>query len=370
MGIPSHLLKSLISNNTSLGQHPCFPPDDELCFLEKIVTPIYEIFTKKNIDKENVKDELSKLVKQAKNIEINNIETLQKLCADIVKNIFNLEDLEETMEFDLKLTNSVDNSNIRMLPEKTEEYNFDSINEIEFLTKEIYKKRMLNALITGAAMYYSNNISSYIKELFDVDNELPSLYKKIVDYNNHLLFNEPFDYKTMENNISGKVTVVINKNENTTTLTSEAILFPVLLEETIKGVLEKAISNGLPSDYTKAKYIISKSDFKLAEYWDTILGYCLWVIIHDGLIKNNIDIIDLGLYNFFSYVSQIDVDDFNLNLKEVFAKTKHGLQFLKDISFNIEENNFINYSNKKNAEIKNSFYNSEELLSEIKDGDF
>ncbi len=35
--LPKHLVKSLSSHKTSLGDHPSFPPEDEDCFDYKIV---------------------------------------------------------------------------------------------------------------------------------------------------------------------------------------------------------------------------------------------------------------------------------------------------------------------------------------------
>lgn len=49
---------------------------------------------------------------------------------------------------------------------------------MNYLSGEIYKRRMLNALVAGASMYYMNYIGNYIKEIFEINPDLPSLYKK------------------------------------------------------------------------------------------------------------------------------------------------------------------------------------------------
>ena len=40
-----------------------------------------------------------------------------------------------------------------------------NIEDMNNLTNEIYKRRLLNALIIGAAAYYAENISFYTNEL-------------------------------------------------------------------------------------------------------------------------------------------------------------------------------------------------------------
>lgn len=84
----------------------------------------------------------------------------------------------------------------------------------------------------------------------------------------------------------GKVDVNLSSSDNIVSIKSQGILMPILLEETIKGILELAISHGLPKNSAKAQYIISKSDFKLAEMWDMRIGLPLWEHIL-GCLKNN-----------------------------------------------------------------------------------
>ena len=36
--LPKHIIKAVMSNDTSLGEHPAFPPEDEEKFIIKVLT--------------------------------------------------------------------------------------------------------------------------------------------------------------------------------------------------------------------------------------------------------------------------------------------------------------------------------------------
>lgn len=367
MQLPKHILKALQTNKTSLGEHPSYPPEEEETF---IVNAVAHKFTELCGDKEitnveSLKNELGKLISQCKKIENNNKTALEELCMNIVTELFSIP--EDTISITAKIVDSVNNDNQRIIPEKTDDFSFDSIDDMNHLSDEIYKRRLLNSLVTGAAIYYSNNISTYIKELFDIDSELPALYKKILKYNEILLFFEKDklieDGNAME---AGKVDVTMDMPQNMVNIVSEGIIFPILLEETIKGVFELAIAHGLPDERKKAEYVIKKADFKLAELWDMRLGITLWDII----IKQ-IDGLDTVEPNFFLMtLSELPTDKFNQCLREIFAKTRKGQMILKNIIDKIksekdkdEFNDFIQQGN-DGFQIEDGYFTGEELIAD------
>lgn len=365
--LPKHILNALQNNQTSLGEHPAYPPEEEETF---IVNAVANKFTelcanKKITDIEQLKNELGKLIKQCRKIEENNTSALEELCMYIVTELFSIP--EDTIQIDVKLVSEVNNDNQRLLPEKTDDFSFDSIEDMNYLSGEIYKRRMLNALVAGAAIYYSNNISTYIKELFEIDSELPALYKKILKYNELLLFFEKDKLTEDDGTIeAGKVDVTMDMPQNMVKIEAEGIMFPILLEETIKGVFELAIAHGLPEDRKKAEYIIKKSDFKLAEIWDMRLGITLW-----DIIVKQIEGLDTVEPNFFLMtLSELPADKFNDCLREVFGKTKRGQRILQNIIEKIlsekdkdEFNDFIQQGN-DGFQIEDGYFTSEELIAD------
>ena len=327
--LPKYILDSLSKNKTSLGEHPAFPPEEEEKFTINAVARYFTGLVDgiEITDINQLKTELGKLIVRCQKIEAKSTTALEQLCMNIVSELFSIP--ENTINIEAKIVNEVDVSNQRQIPEKTDDFSFDSIKDMKYLTGEIYKRRMLNALVTGASMYYSKNISSYISELFEIDDELPSLYKKIIRYNEILMFFEKDTIVEKDESVTdgGKVDVVMNMPENMVSIKAEGIIFPVLLNETIKGILELAIAHGLPESRKKAEYVIKKSDFKLAELWDMRLGISLW-----GIIASQIEDMDVIEPNFFLMtLSELSVDKFNDCLCEIFGKTNRGKKILDNI---------------------------------------
>lgn len=373
--LPKHIINALRGNKTSLGEHPSFPPDEEEKFIIYLLEDTFNILLEKvgETDYETLKNELGKMLSECKKIERNHREALEELCANVVNELFSIP--EDTINIEAKLVDKVDTSTERMVPEKTTDYSFDSIEDMHNLTDEIYKKRMLNALITGAAIYYTNNIGNYIKELFDINPELPALYKKSLDYNNVLMFYEKDSLNDERSTNGGKVDVTISSNDEYPMVKSEGLLFPILVEETIKGLLELAISHGLPKNAEKAKYVISKSDFKLAELWDMRLGYSLWKLIEEEIEKSGYDILEVGINFFLMELAEMSCNEFNSSLQEIFGRTKRGQQIISDICDDIlhdkEQDEFDEYmQTKNNSTIKindDEYFQPEELITDAYD---
>ena len=95
-------------------------------------------------------------------------------------------------------------------------------------------------------------------------------------------------------------------------------------------MLELAISHGLPKNSAKAKYVIGKSDFKLAELWDMRLGYSLWNLIEDEMTECGYDMLEVGLNFFLMELAEMACETFNASMQEVFARTKKGKRVLSE----------------------------------------
>lgn len=376
MKLPSYIIKALSDGKTSLGQHPSFPPEEEDKFTVGLVNNFFEQLTD-NMEDANIyelKSALSEELTECKKIESKHQQELEKLCADTVNRIFNIP--QDTLKIEMNIVNNIDAKDERLVPEKTIDFTFDDIEDMNKLTEEVYKRRMLNALVAGASMSFSENISSYIQGLFEIDSELPSLYKKIFKLNNILLYIEKDSFNKEEMTDGGKVDVNISSPTSIVEIKSQGVLMPILLEETIKGILELAISHGLPKNAAKAQYVISKSDFKLAEMWDMRLGLPLWNLITQTLEEQGVGIDKVGANYLLMEIARLDVNEFNYTLKEVFKCTRRGKQILSSIANSIierkEEEDFNNYMNGKNSETEligdEEYYNPEELIadSEIK----
>lgn len=357
MKVPKNIIDIIISNKTSLGDNPALPPELEENFLVFLVNKHYNKLLS-HFDSINVNDlneDLSKTLAECKRIESTCKEALEKLCSNIVNDIFNIP--SDTIKIKMELVDKIDTKQERLVPENSEDFSFDSIEDMNNLTNEIYKRRLLNALTIGAAMYYSENVDAYADKLYRINDKLPNIYKKIMCINDLLLYHTKHNINGKQKD-GGKVDVYISNEQTPVKIYSQGLIFPVLLEETIKGLLELSIAHGLPKEKEKAQYITSKSDFKLAEMWDQRLGLPLWERIIKIMDNVEEDPLEVGLNFIFMELSQLKPSHFNPTMQEIFANTKSGKKIIKQISNKIhyqkEQDDFENY-------ISNQQSNTEEF---------
>lgn len=334
MELPKNILNIIASNKTSLGDNPALPPEMDDKFLVFLVDDYYkELLTHfDSIDIEELTDDLSATMTECKRIENENKEALEKLCFEFVNDVFNIP--SDTLSIDMELVDKVDTQQERLLPENSDSFSFDSIDDIHTLTNEIYKRRFLNALIVGAAMDFAETYIFVENKLDEINETLRRNYKKIWFINNLLLFHTKQNLSKKQKD-GGNVDVYISDETTPPRIEAKAILSPILVEEAIKGLFELAISHGLPKYKEKAEYVMSKADFKLAEVWDQRVGLPLWRRIRKIMKECNVSVHPSFL---FMELASLETDKFNTTMQEILAETKIGRHLIKEIARNVNYN--------------------------------
>ena len=374
MKLPNFLIKAIKDNATSLGDHPAFPPEEEDTFIGFILKAQYQSIMKafdgQEISTKDLSIKLNDLVTECKKVEANHKEALEKLCGDVCNTIFNIP--EDTIDISSVLVEECDMSKYRMTPEPTPDFTFNDIEEMRYLSDEIYKRRMVNALIAGASVYYGSNIEYYIREIYKINPELIKIYAEIIKYNMALLYNQPDTLKSIEKSNSGRVDVYIGSNGDRIRIEAEGIIFPVLLEYTIRGLLETAAQHGLPTDQEKTEYILDKADYRMAENWDMRLGIPLWTILMSDIEDSGYELDSVGSNFIIMEISKLNPETFNTYLQNAFKKTNKGVAMTKELLDTIEYNkgvddfnNFIQVKNDKYSINDSAEYSPDELLKEI-----
>jgi hypothetical protein len=112
-------------------------------------------------------------------------------------------------------------------------------------------------------------------------------------------------------------------------VTAQAMHFPVLIQEIIKGLTELASLPSLPRDPEERQEVLSKADLVDMEAWHMILGPQLWdqfVAITDAENER-----ELAMH-LYSYIQRMGVDEFNGFMKELYAKSPRGMQMLRQLA--------------------------------------
>lgn len=366
--LPKFLEDAIEKNTTSLGTHPALPPDEEESFIGYIVRKRYnEVMGDMTCeDVTEVARTLNRLVTECTKIEEPIKEALENLCSNLCAKIFKIP--EDTITIRGKIVTSCDMTKYRMTPEPVSDFTFNDIDDMKQLSDEVYKRRMVDALISGASIYYATNIELYIQEVYKLNPQLVNLYQEIIKYNNILLFNQKDTINSVLKSNSGKVDVNIGEEGERIVVDAEGTIFPVLLEYVIHGLLEVASLHGLPKDRKRAEYIMAKADYRLAENWDMRLGVPLWNILVEELEEGGHDITEVGANFMIMEISKLKPEVFNTYLQNAFKKTNKGLKMTNELADTIEYNkevddfnNFVQVNNEKYPINDNSEYSSDEL---------
>lgn len=383
--LPKFLFNAVKKHETSLGDNSAFPSGGDYPFDYTILKERYtevcdaiEELGLDSLDEDYLMSELSESVKLCKDMETPIRDTLEKVCENAVNRLFAIP--EDMIDLRLKLVDKVKfKKAVRLRPESSEdsEYSFEDLADLELSNRAVEKRRFTNSLIQGASYTYANILGLYVEDIDRINRDLIPLYRKITTINDFLLFTrkESISDKNPMQGSYVEVHLAIGGGDGKSSVKAQGIIFPLLLQETIKGLFELFSSHGLPSDLLKAQYIIRKADFVLAEPWDMRFGVILWNKIFGGVEDTNM------IPYIFSALISMDTDTFNESVKEILAHTRKGEGILDELMQQAEYDNgyqqFTNRINAKNIDkslIKDSYFtgadeNGFELDSDTSEGD-
>lgn len=369
MKLPKFLFDRIKEHNSSLGNNEAFPPEEDLPFDYKILknrfNEVCENLHKININTDDfneIRNYLGKLLQRCKEIEEPIRPNLIKLCESWVNN--QLGTPMETIILNCELVNEIKpNHAFRVMPESSDmrDFDFEDLNDFDNVSKVILKRRLINALIQGVS-YNCNKYGNIDEELKQLNEELPNLYNEISIINDYLLFTQEEKITDKKPRQGACVEVMLGSNGEKTEINVQGLIFPYLLQETFRGFFELFASHGLPEDNDKANYILKQADFLLAEPWDIRMGVGLWNILSENIDDPKI------LPFFFTALCEMPVEEFNENLREVFAKTKRGKQFIQELidesMIFVEKSKIIDVEPQKNynfAVLNDEYISSDEL---------
>lgn len=337
--IPQDIKNVLRNHKTSLGMHPSFPPDEENSFdytvtkerFDEVVAKINSVNIS-NYNIKSLKQHLYSLIEKCKDIEKNFKDRLENICYNYIIDLFRVPDGLVSFKCNLVEKVNADKAKVK----DTEAIDFENIKHRTRLHDAVYKRRLINALITGGAFRLSWIDKKLIGELYDLSKELPSLYRDIIIINDYLLFTKNNTGITEKDKKQSGISYLTIGDENTKNkITVEAEIFPVMLFESVKGFLEMFAAYGLPSSKKDCKYVLSKADFINAEPWDMRLGPELWDYLMDSFGNPETEELPMLLTILFSQ----GTEKFNMILQEIFGKTRRGQMLSQKIIMKAQENN-------------------------------
>jgi hypothetical protein len=316
-------------------------------------------------DNSKIAGKLSKLIAKCKKLEEPIKEQLSKICNNVVVEMFGIP--ENSVEIDCELVGEIPaGEQFHIKPDTDEDYEYDDIESIQASDSESRKRKVINAIAYGAASRMAEQSRrEWVNDVFDLNEELPHLYSQIMKINEYLVFNNDVDITDKSHKQGGTVETKLVHEGEIASIHSKGIIFPILLHETIKGVIEILASYGLPDDVNEAKRIVNLSDALENDPWFMRLGPIMWDKVCASL--DSVETEDFPY--FFKELVMIPSDEFENLMKNVFAGTKSGKARMKEIygksKYNNEYDKFAqDLATRRERDVIEDDYFTEEELEE------
>ena len=346
----------LKSQEHPLGGHQAFPdvdkdgiPDnfEELIASQRfqdVVQKVKDATGVENIDPQtfmSLQPMLMQAAQRILQIESQNKEVLENLAVELVVGEMGIP--EGDLQFDAKL----EKPNMSGMQQKPKEKkkkkepefpNFEMEDEaakrLQKLDLEKQKRRFINSLIQGSAkkahyMYHLVN-----EKLNDVNPDLVGLYSIVMSVNDLMYWVMP-DMEGMiggggaEQAMAGKEELDLKTDPPT--IKAKGLMFPILVHELYKGVMEYVSAHGLPSDPDMAQEVIGMEDTLPAEVWDLRLGPVIWEKFLEVYPDDFFDSDEqkrIKNYFYFKFVS-LEAEQFLSLAKEILSGSQKGKDQVK-----------------------------------------
>ena len=301
-------------------------------------------------------------LRQSGSIESRHKEELETLAVDLVKKEMAIP--PGSLQFDAKLMGMGQSESTERMRRQAEEPSREEMmdafksaqeheNDVEaFLDamdnfdRERAKRRMINALIGGAAKKGQYMYHMVSQRLNEIDPNLIELYGITTAIIDHLYWLYPEEtLEAMSGQGGSEVgTSEIDNQTDPPTVKARGVNFQTLVHELVKGVYEVFGTHGLPDDPRQAEMIMGAEDTVPAEAWDLKLGPVFWELLQKSYpieILTEDDMKHIQHY-LFMRLSAMPAEEFFQLFKEVLEEKQSGKdkiqRMVNEIVRELEEN--------------------------------
>jgi hypothetical protein len=222
-----------------------------------------------------------------------------------------------------------------MEPEEVE-LDKEILDDVEDLTLERAKRRMVNAMMAGASSkgHYMYNYAT--EKLIEITGErnIAALYGTVMSAADSMLW----QMGNMSLGLSGGGGTPmaggkekVFPNENPPRVVATAINFPILVHELMKGTYEVISAlHGQPKDRDVAARVMELEDTLQKEIWDLRLGPAIWDTLKESFPEEIItdeDKVGIQLI-FFQKIVAKPAKEFLVFMKEVLSGSENGKRLM------------------------------------------
>ena len=350
----------LRSQEHPLGGHQAFPdvdkdgiPDnfEELMASQRfqdVVQKVKDATGVENIDPQtlmSLQPMLMQAAQRVMQIESQNKQVLEDLAVELVVGEMGIP--EGDLQYDAKLekptTEGMQTKPQEKKKKKKKELEFpnfemedEAAKRLQKLDLEKQKRRFINSLIQGSSKKAHYMYHLIREKLDEIDPDLVGLYSIVMSVNDLLYWVMP-DMEGMiggggaEQAMAGKEELDLKTDPPT--IKAKGLMFPILVHELYKGVMEYVSAHGLPSDPDMAEEVIGMEDTLPAEVWDLRLGPIIWekfLEVYPEDFFDNEEQKRIKNYFYYKFVS-LEAEEFLSLAKEILSGTQKGKDTVKQM---------------------------------------
>lgn len=202
----------------------------------------------------------------------------------------------------------------------------------EELKPNVTKRRLMNAMMHGAARKGQNLFHMASEELNRIDPDLVQDYSKLMAGNDFMywaLNDETIARESESGTHAGQVKVNISGEKPK--IIAQGMTFPMLLHELTKGVLELISLHGLDVDKETRDYVLDKTDNLESEPMDIRLGVKIW--------EKLLEVMDVDSLPYkaqiFTKLSSLSPNEFNRIIKGLLNDSVEAKNEVKDMIYDV-----------------------------------
>lgn len=213
----------------------------------------------------------------------------------------------------------------------------------EELKSKVTKRRLLNAMIHGAARKGQNLFHAASDELRRIDPTLAQDYSKLMAGNDFMywaLDDETIEREGQSGTHAGQVKLYVHGNPpqkgSKPKIVAQGMTFPLLLHELTKGVLELISQWGREPDEQTRDYVEDQTDNLESETMDIRLGVKIWEKVLESM---GVDALPYKA-QIFTQLSSLNENEFNGIVNGLLNDSEDAIEKMRDIVYEvIRENN-------------------------------
>jgi hypothetical protein len=273
-------------------------------------------------------------------------EELQDLAVKLVTEEYNIP--EDAVDFEAEITGhpQMGGREIRktglQMKKGEKNKNLPQGKTAEELKPKVTKRRLMNAMIHGAARKGQNLFHNASNELRRIDPSLVQDYSKLMAGNDFMywaLSDETIENEAMSGTHAGQVRVYPHGNPpregSKPKIEAQGMTFPLLLHELSKGVLELISQWGRESDKETREYVEDQTDNLQSETMDIRLGVKIWEKLLEAM---DVDALPYKA-QIFTELSSRSENEFNFIVQGLLDDNQEAIEEMKDIVYEVIRQN-------------------------------